>query len=59
MDRIIPQREWEAQEKYLRYSSHADNAKRFGDMVQCGRWRLRAYDAKIEWQALVKERESQ
>lgn len=56
--RIQPDAEWRAQELYLRHSSHADNARSFGDMAQCARWRLRAFDAAEEFDALVRERES-
>lgn len=59
MDRIIPQREWEAQERYLRFRSHADKAGADGDHARWKRWEKRADAALCEYQTLVKERESQ
>lgn len=68
MDHIIPQREWEAQEKYLRYQSHADaltclqlspqDAHDAKIAERAARWQEGADMAYAEWQALIKERES-
>ena len=67
-DQLIPQREWEAQERYMRFQSHADaiwavTPRASSDPHDlklinraCG-WDLRAAEAKAAWDALVKERE--
>lgn len=58
VDQLIPQREYEAQERALRYSSHMTSARDHGDLAQAARWCTRYMEALEEWQAMVKEREA-
>ncbi len=57
-DRLQSSAEWEAQERYLRFYSHAHNATLNKDYAAGDRWLKRAWEARDAWKELVKDRES-